>query len=113
MAVKFWRRPSAGRSAIHAKNGLVASSQPLASSVGIQMLKAGGNACDAVIAMAAVLNVVEPFSTGIGGDAFALLHVPGENRPIGINGSGFSPRKLSYNALVSENKLSEIPLTGI
>ena len=113
MAVKFWRRPSAGRSAIHAKNGLVASSQPLASSAGIKMLKAGGNACDAVIAMAAVLNVVEPFSTGIGGDAFALLHVPGENQPIGINGSGFSPRKLSYDALVSENKLSEIPLTGI
>ena len=113
MAVKFWRRPLAGRSAVHAKNGLVASSQPLASSAGLEMLKAGGNASDAIIAMAAVLNVVEPFSTGIGGDAFALLHVPGESVPIGINGSGFSPQKLSYDFLVSDQRLTEIPKTGI
>ncbi len=113
MAVKFWRRPTAGRSAVHAKNGLVASSQPLASSAGIQMLQTGGNASDAIIAMAAVLNVVEPFSTGIGGDAFALLYVPGEDLPIGINGSGFSPNKLTYDFFVTEKQFSEIPLTGI
>ncbi|MHA2289017.1 MAG: gamma-glutamyltransferase, partial [Promethearchaeota archaeon] len=113
MAVKYWRRPTAGRSAVHAKNGLVASSQPLASSAGIQMLKSGGSACDAIVAMAAVLNVVEPFSTGIGGDAFALIYVPGEDSPIGINGSGFSPNKLTYDYFVTEKKLTEIPLTGI
>ncbi len=113
MAVKFWRRPSAGRSAVHAKNGLVASSQPLASSAGIHILKEGGNACDAIIAMAAVLNVAEPFSTGIGGDAFALLHIPGEKSPVGINGSGLSPRKLTFDFLVYEENLTEIPITGI
>ncbi len=113
MAVKYWRRPTAGRSAVHTKNGLVASSQPLASSAGVQMLKAGGNACDAVVAMAAVLNVVEPFSTGIGGDAFALLSIPGERTPIAINGSGFSPRNLTYDYLAVEEKLTSIPLTGI
>ncbi|UCE13803.1 MAG: gamma-glutamyltransferase [Candidatus Heimdallarchaeota archaeon] len=113
MTVTFWRRPLAGRSAIHACHGMVASSQPLASSVGIQMLQNGGNACDAVVAMAAMLNVVEPFSTGIGGDAFALLHIPGETVPKAINGSGVSPRNLSYNYLTIERKLTEMPLTGV
>ena len=113
MGVKFWRRPNSGRSVIHAKNGIVASSQPLATSTGLRMLQAGGNACDAVIAAAAVLNVVEPFSTGIGGDAFALLHIPGEKRPVAINGSGYSFKDLTYDHLVNEKGLKEIPLTGV
>lgn len=113
MAVKFWRRPLSGRSAVHACNGIVASSQPLASTVGLQILKTGGTACDAIVAMAAVLNVVEPFSTGIGGDAFALLYVPGEENPKAINGSGFSPKGLSYNYLVEELALEQIPITGV
>jgi gamma-glutamyltranspeptidase/glutathione hydrolase len=113
MSVNFWRRPFSGRSAIHAKNGIVASSQPLATSTGLQILQAGGNACDAIIATAAVLNVTEPFSTGIGGDAFALLHIPGEKKPIAINGSGYSFKNLSYDRLVNEEGLKEIPLTGV
>ena len=113
MSVNFWRRPFSGRSAVHAKNGMVASSQPLATSTGLQILQAGGNACDAIIATAAVLNVVEPFSTGIGGDAFALLHIPGEKRPLAINGSGYSFKNLSYDHLVNEEGLKEIPLTGV
>ncbi len=113
MAVNFWRRPQSGRSAVHARNGLVASSQPLSSSVGIQILQAGGSACDAIVAMAAVLNVVEPFSTGIGGDAFALIYVPGEKSPKAINGSGFSPKKLSYEYLVKERGFEQMPLTGV
>ena len=107
MTVKFWRRPSAGRSAVHAKNGMVASSQPLATTAGLKMLQAGGNACDAAIATAAVLNIVEPFSTGIGGDAFALLYVPGEKIPIAINGSGYSFKNLTYDYLVNEEGLEE------
>ncbi|MCK4848633.1 MAG: gamma-glutamyltransferase, partial [Candidatus Heimdallarchaeota archaeon] len=113
MSVNFWRRPFSGRSAVHAKNGMVASSQPLATSTGLQILQAGGNACDAIVATAAVLNVVEPFSTGIGGDAFALLHIPGEKRPLAINGSGYSFKNLSYDHLVNEEGLKEIPLTGV
>ncbi|WP_455464170.1 gamma-glutamyltransferase [Candidatus Hodarchaeum mangrovi] len=112
LAVNFWRRPFSGRSAIHAKNGIVASSQPLASSVGLEILKKGGNAIDASIAMAAMLNVVEPFSTGIGGDAFALIYIPGEKRPLAINGSGFAPKSLSYKYLTEELGLTSIPLTG-
>jgi gamma-glutamyltranspeptidase/glutathione hydrolase len=92
---------------------MVASSQPLASSVGIQILKAGGNACDAIIAMASVLNIVEPQSTGIGGDAFALLFIPGESTPKAINGSGYAPKNLSYEYLIEERKLSHMPQTGV
>ncbi|MFX0125885.1 MAG: gamma-glutamyltransferase [Candidatus Hodarchaeota archaeon] len=113
IAVKFWRRPHSGRSAVHACNGIVASSQPLASQTGIQILQAGGNACDAIVAMAAVLNVVEPFSTGIGGDAFALLYLPSEKIPKSINGSGFAPMGLSYTYLVEELSLEKMPETGL
>lgn len=111
--MKFWRRPHSGRSAVHACNGMVASSQPLASQTGIQILQAGGNACDAIVAMAAVLNVVEPFSTGIGGDAFALIFFPGEKKPISINGSGYAPEGLSFDYLANELNLEQMPLTGV
>ncbi len=57
-----------------AKNGMVTSSQPLATLAGVQILMSGGNAIDAAVAAAAVLGVVEPSSLGIGGDAFALFY---------------------------------------
>ncbi|MHA2254186.1 MAG: gamma-glutamyltransferase family protein, partial [Candidatus Kariarchaeaceae archaeon] len=113
MAVNFWRRPNSGRSTVHARNGIVASSQPLASSVGLKILQEGGSACDAAISMSAVLNVVEPFSTGIGGDAFAILYNPEESAPKAINGSGFSPKGLSYEFLLNERKIRQMPVTGV
>ncbi len=84
-----------GRSIVRARHGMVASSQPLASEVGLAVLKRGGNAVDAAIAMAAVLNVTEPMMTGIGGDAFMLVHWSKTGETKGLNASGRAPRALS------------------
>lgn len=78
------------RSNIIAHNGLVATSQPLAAMAGLDVLKAGGNALDAAIATVATLCVVEPCSTGIGGDAFALIWQADEQKLYGLNASGYA-----------------------
>ena len=84
-----------GRSVVRCRNGMVASSQPLASQTGVEILKRGGNAVDAAIAMAAVLNVTEPMMTGIGGDAFALVYWSKTREFKGLNASGRAPRSLT------------------
>lgn len=75
-----------------APNGAVATSQPLAVQAGLSILKEGGNAADAAVATAAVLNVVEPGSTGIGGDVFALVYDSKRGSLEGLNASGWSPK---------------------
>lgn len=85
------------RVATYAKNGMVATSQPLAAQAGLDILKKGGNAIDAAIATAACLTVVEPTSNGIGGDAFALVWVKDELH--GLNASGPAPKNISIDAV--------------
>lgn len=94
---------------VHAKHGVVATSEPNAAFVGLDILKKGGNAIDAAIATAAALTVCEPTSNGIGGDNFAIIWYKGEM--IGMNSSGRSPELFTADALKSRN-LDHIPKFG-
>jgi len=87
------------RSVVLANNGLVATSQPLAAQAGLRVLMDGGNAIDAAVATAAVLNVVEPMSTGVGGDLFALTYSAKTDQLTALNGSGRAPAALSIDDL--------------
>ncbi len=80
--------PRATRSVVMARRGMIATSQPLASAAGLQVLREGGNAVDAAVAAAAVLSVVEPTMNGIGGDLFAIVYDAKTKRLLGLNASG-------------------------
>src|ERR1043166_8128657 len=100
------------RSPVLAMNGMVATSQPLASAAALRVLEDGGNAVDAAITAAAVLNVVEPLMTGIGGDLFALIYTQRDKKPVGLNGSGWAGSKATVDFFRSRN-LNDIPGTGM
>jgi gamma-glutamyltranspeptidase / glutathione hydrolase len=95
-----------------AKNGMVASSQPLATLAGVQMLMNGGNAIDAAIATAAVLGVVEASSIGVGGDAFCLFYSAKEGKLKALDASGRSPRAASLE-FCRRSGFKEMPQRGI
>jgi len=105
-------KSAAQRSAIMGTHGMVAASQPLATLAGYKMLLKGGNAVDAAVAMVSVLNVVEPHSVGLGGDAFALIYLAEEKRLIGMNASGRAPYRANINCF-RERGMNEIPERGI
>ncbi len=101
----------AGRSAVVARNGMVATSQPLAAQAGLRILQQGGNAVDAAVATAATLAVVEPMMTGPGGDMFALVYTAETGELAGLNGSGFSPAAADIEFFRSHG-LDQIPVHG-
>ncbi len=105
-------QPKAGRSVVRAQHGMVASSQPLASQAGLEILKRGGNAVDAAIAMAAVLNVTEPMMTGIGGDMFALVYWAKTGELKGLNASGRAPRALTLDYFAKKG-ITSMPTAGM
>src|SRR6188508_385262 len=91
-----------GRSLVYAGNGMAATSHPLASQVAVRMLQDGGNAVDAAIAAGVLLGFCEPQMCGLGGDCFVLLKPPGEERLVGLNGSGRAPAGLDAGQLRTE-----------
>ncbi len=101
----------AGRSTVYAPHGAIATSQPLASAAGLAVLQRGGNAVDAAVTAAAVLNLVEPHMTGIGGDMFAILWSAEEGRLVGLNASGRSGSRMTREALLERGHES-VPLHG-
>src|ERR1700736_1998645 len=106
----------ATRSEVLGRHGMVCTSVPAATQVGLEILKRGGSAVDAAIAANATLGLMEPVSNGIGGDLFAIVYQAKENKLYGINGSGRSPLGLSYDQMKAElTKLHRemIPPTGM
>lgn len=94
---------------VYGRKGMVAASQPLAAAAGMEILRKGGNAIDAALAVAACLTVCEPTSNGIGGDAFAIAAVGG--KLYGLNASGPAPRGISIHKLRNQG-YEEIPKYG-
>jgi gamma-glutamyltranspeptidase / glutathione hydrolase len=106
----------ATRSEVLARHGMVCTSVPLATQVGLEILKRGGSAVDAAIAANATLGLMEPVSNGVGGDLFAIVYSAKENKLYGLNGSGRSPLGLSYDQMKAELaklKRETIPPTGM
>ena len=90
------------RSAVMARQGMAATSQPLATATAIRVLQQGGNAVDAAIAANAVLGVVEPMSCGLGGDLFAIIWDAKAKKLVGLNASGRSPAAATYRSIQVE-----------
>ncbi len=106
----------ATRSEVIAENGMVATSHPLAVQIGLDVLKEGGNAIDAAIAVNAALGLMEPTGSGIGGDLFAIVWSAEDQRLYGLNASGRSPLGMSYEDLqqeLEERGRESIPAYGV
>ncbi len=95
-------RGTAARSPVYAAHGMVAAAQPLAAQAGVALLRAGGSAVDAAIAVNAVLALLEPMGCGLGGDLFAQVWDPVAQRMVGCNASGRAPRALTRAAVTPE-----------
>ena len=99
------------RSEVFSSNGMIATSHPLAAKIGLDAMSKGGNAIDAAITSALMLVLCEPQSTGLFGDAFAIIKTKKSKNIIGLNGSGRAPMKLTSDTLLSQN-MEKIPLNS-
>lgn len=108
----FGKRFASRRPLVFGREGAVATSHPLATLAGLDALRAGGTAADACVAAAAMLNVVEPMSTGVGGDVFALVWDAATKRLRSLNGSGRAPSSATLDGY-RERGFVRIPLEGI
>src|SRR5215813_13902819 len=104
--------PFSTRSVALARNGMIATSQPLASAAGLKVLQDGGNAIDAAVTAAAVLAVVEPSMTGIGGDLFAIIYDARTKQLHALNASGRSAYAATPDVFAKRN-LQRIPNAGV
>ena len=95
-------KPFATRSEVLARHGMVCTSVPLATQIGVDILQKGGNAIDAAIAANAALGLMEPTGSGIGGDLYAIVYIAREKKLYGLNASGRSPLGLSYDGMKAE-----------
>src|SRR5579863_1067961 len=111
-ACAFGQARDYGRSMVIAQQGMVATSQTLASQAGAQILAKGGSAVDAAIAANAVLGVVEPMMNGIGGDLFVIYWDAKTGKLTGLNASGPAPRGLSP-AFLAQHDIKSMPQDGI
>jgi gamma-glutamyltranspeptidase/glutathione hydrolase len=104
--------PVQGRSVVATRFGIVATSQPLASMAGVQILERGGNAIDAAIAANATLGLMEPTSNGIGGDLFAIVYEKKTGKLYGLNSSGWSAKAETPELLASKG-IKTMPERGV
>ena len=102
--------PFATRSEVIARHGMACTSQPLATQVALDVLKAGGNAIDAAIAANAVLGLVEPTGNGMGGDLFAIVWDAETEQLYGLNASGRSPKSLTREYFIENGHKKISPL---
>ena len=105
------RSPHSSRSEVIAPHGMVATSQPLAAQVGVDILKAGGNAIDAAVAVNAMLGLVEPHMNGIGGDLFAIVWNAKDEQLYGLNATGRAPYSINRDVFTRQG-LTKIPTDG-
>lgn len=104
---------SQGRSEVLARHGMVATSDPLASEAGLEILRKGGNAIDAIVAAAAVLDVTSQNDTGIAGDLFALVWSAADQQLYGLNSAGWAPEAWTPEFFTEDLGVSEMPDFGV